>query len=234
MKPQAILSPCKVCGGQGFQHQDVLWDALIAEWGLSNDEADYINVQQGTRCTGCGSNVRSIALAAGILCYAQSSSTLADWVKGKDAMHCKVLEVNEAGSLTGVLSQMPRHRIMCYPECDMMALSFKDASFDLVVHSDTLEHVPDPWQALRECRRILRPGGACCFTVPTVMGRLTRTRRGMPISMHGSQGCTDPSMVVHSEFGADIWCRVLEAGFRNCQMVAYGYPAGIAMVATAP
>jgi SAM-dependent methyltransferase len=149
-------------------------------------------------------------------------------------MHRNVLEVNEAGSLTGVLSQMPGHRIVRYPEYDMMALSFKDASFDLVVHSDTLEHVPDSCQALRECRRILRPGGACCFTVPIVMARLTKTRSGLPISMHGSPGCTDPSLMVHSEFGADIWCRVLDAGFRDCQMVAYAYPSGVAMVATAP
>lgn len=234
MIPRAILSPCRVCGKEEFEHHDVLWDELISAWGLTNEEVRYINVQQGTCCTGCGSNVRSIALAAGILRYVQSSATLADWVKGKDAASRKVLEVNEAGSLTSVLRQMPGHRIARYPECDMMALSFPDSTFDLVVHSDTLEHVADPWQALRECRRVLRRGGACCFTVPIVIARLTRTRKGLPISRHGSLGCADPSMVVHTEFGADVWCRVLEAGFRDCQLVAYGYPAGIAVIATAP
>ena len=55
-----------------------------------------------------------------------------------------MLEINEAGTLHPILRMLPRHRLVSYPEVDMTRLPFADRSFDLVVHSDTLEHVPDP------------------------------------------------------------------------------------------
>jgi SAM-dependent methyltransferase len=231
MKERPVLSPCRVCGGIEFIHHDVLWSELIGEWDLSDDEVRYINAQQGTCCTQCGSNIRSIALAEGILRHAGSTATLNEWVNGDKAQAWRILEVNEAGTLTGVLRKMPRHQLARYPECDMTVLPFNDQSFDLVVHSDTLEHVADPFQGLAECRRVLRPGGACIFTVPVIVGRLTRFRKGLPLSVHGSPGCTDPSYMVHTEFGADIWCHLLDSGFDDCRMVSYQYPAGIALVA---
>lgn len=232
MRGRMTQLPCSVCGGSQFIHHDVLWPDLVTQWGLSEEETQYINVQQGTSCTSCGANIRSIALAAAILRYAHVTLTLNEWASGHASQSCGLLEINEAGSLTSVLRKLAGHRLVQYPECDMMALPFGNGSFDLVVHSDTLEHVPDPVQALRECRRILRSGGACIFTVPVVWGRLTRSRKGLPISLHGRQGDSDLSMRVHTEFGADVWCKVLESGFDDCRMVSYRYPAGIALVAS--
>jgi SAM-dependent methyltransferase len=220
-----------VCGENHFTHHDVLWSDLIAQWNLSDSEANYINVQQGTCCTLCGSNIRSIALAGAILRHTGATSTLREWVEVDEAACFDLLEINEAGSLTGLLEKLPGHRLVRYPEYNMMELPFGNGSFDLIIHSDTLEHVPDPAQGLRECRRLLRPGGACIFTVPVVMGRLTRGRKGLPISVHGSEGCTDSALTVHSEFGSDVWCHVLESGFDDCRMVPYRYPAGIGIVA---
>lgn len=224
--------PCRVCGGRRFVHHDVLWPDLVTQWGLSEDEAQYINIQQGTSCTTCGANIRSIALAHAILRYAHVTCTLTEWATGAAAQSCNLLEINEAGSLTSVLKKLAGHRIVEYPEYDMMALPFENSLFDLVVHSDTLEHVRDPVQALRECRRVLRRGGACIFTVPVVLRRLTRSRKGLPVSLHGRQGDSDVSMTVHTEFGADVWCQILESGFDDCRIVPYRYPAGIALMAS--
>jgi SAM-dependent methyltransferase len=49
---------------------------------------------------------------------------------------------------------------------DLQEMSFPDNSFDLVVTTEVLEHVPDPYRAHTEILRVLRPGGRHVFTVP--------------------------------------------------------------------
>jgi SAM-dependent methyltransferase len=45
-------------------------------------------------------------------------------------------------------------------------LPFAPETFDAVVASSVLEYVDDPVAVLRECRRVLRPGGVVLCTVP--------------------------------------------------------------------
>jgi ubiquinone/menaquinone biosynthesis C-methylase UbiE len=49
---------------------------------------------------------------------------------------------------------------------DAQALPFADQSMDFVNMSHVLEHTLDPVQALRELRRVLKPGGVTQITVP--------------------------------------------------------------------
>jgi SAM-dependent methyltransferase len=49
---------------------------------------------------------------------------------------------------------------------DITALSFQNNSFDLIVSSEVLEHVPQLEKALMETTRVLKVGGAHLFTVP--------------------------------------------------------------------
>ncbi len=49
---------------------------------------------------------------------------------------------------------------------DSGRLPFADHSFDLVCLFDVLEHLDDDCGALREVRRVLRPGGLCFASVP--------------------------------------------------------------------
>ena len=49
---------------------------------------------------------------------------------------------------------------------DALALPFADGSFDRVIASEVLEHIPDDEEAMAELARVLRPGGTMAVTVP--------------------------------------------------------------------
>lgn len=49
---------------------------------------------------------------------------------------------------------------------DAACLNFPDASFDKVLCSEVIEHIPDASRALREMRRVLKPGGSLVLSTP--------------------------------------------------------------------
>lgn len=50
--------------------------------------------------------------------------------------------------------------------CDISAIPELDASFDAILCSEVLEHVPDPSKALDEFARLLKPSGKLILTAP--------------------------------------------------------------------
>lgn len=221
---------CVVCGSEEFVSTNVIWDELAEEWGIDSLERDYIDRQQGTQCSDCGCNIRSQALARSIIRHYSWNAKFADFVfENKEK---KVLELNECAQLSSYLKKMPGHVLAEYPEVDMHSLPYADETFDLIVHSDTLEHVDNPVKALSECRRVLKPGGLLAYTVPIIVGRLTRDRKGLPKSYHGAPSSNASDFLVVTEYGADAWKHVIEAGFDDVCLSTFDYPAGIAISAS--
>lgn len=65
----------------------------------------------------------------------------------------------EPGSMQQSTFGMVRHE-------DLRALSFPSNSFDLVLSAEVFEHIPEPYVALKEVFRVLKPGGSYIWSVP--------------------------------------------------------------------
>ena len=51
-------------------------------------------------------------------------------------------------------------------EANALDTGFKAATFDVVIASEILEHIPEDRRAMTEIARVLKPGGAAAITVP--------------------------------------------------------------------
>ena len=108
-------------------------------------------------------------------------------------------------------------------EADLTALPFEDAAFDLVLCSHVLEHVPDDRAALRELRRVLRPGGLAVIQTPV--------NHDQPVTYEDAS-VTDPeerlsrfSQPDHVRvYGPDLLARLRDAGFGVSVVDAVDWP----------
>lgn len=207
---------CPVCANDQFLQSDILKSRLIKEWNLSPEEVYYVNKQQGLHCTSCGCNLRSMTLADSILKRYNYKGLFKDFYKSKFGKNSKILEINEACGLHTYLSKFKKITYARYPDIDMQNLPYDYFSYDIIVHSDTLEHVQDSLIGLKECYRVLKHGGKLFYTIPLIWGRLTKRREGLPSSYHGNQDENQgDDYKVWTEFGADFWVEIFNAGFKE-------------------
>ena len=228
---------CSACGFRGsYLYHQVLWPELIEEWQLSEQWAHWFDEREGAICASCGSNLRCRQLAQAIItALSLRIKTTADSLSALFDEPCvansKIAEINSAGALHRFLSKSKglKYSEFCsttaaVPCEDLMHLSYADSSFDLVITSETLEHVPNVDVALREIYRILRPSGLHIFTVPMVTDRPQTRQRAyigedgalvhlLPPSYHGSPEANKSDLLVFNEFGIDFLERCSAAGF---------------------
>jgi len=112
---------------------------------------------------------------------------------------------------------------------DVQQLTYADASFDLVTHTEVLEHVPDDRLAFSELCRVLRPGGLMLFTVPLTGSDSTleraRLRNGAVEHLQTPVFHSDPlragaGILAFRDYGYDILGRLRAAGFADARLHA--------------
>lgn len=206
---------------------------------------------RAARCPFCGPSVfvRLNADESGVRCLRCAASTVhvaLGWVLGEerpDLAGCDACELSARGPLAAYLRR--RARSVALSEYfadapsgtlrdgvrneDVQRLGYADASFDLITHTEVLEHVPDDARALAELRRVLRPGGLMIFTVPLHDGECTveraRLRDGVTEHLREPVYHTDPlrggrGILAFRDYGSDILDRLRSAGFIDARLVS--------------
>ena len=226
---------CAVCGVAGRQVYSswVLSPQLARRWG------DGLAARESLFCERCGCSLRVRRMARVLIdLYAEHATTLVELVREDGFRALRIAEINSIGRMHPFLAPLPGLTHVEYPEEDIQALSWSEGTFDLVLTSETLEHVPDPHRALRETLRVLRPGGRHVFTVPVDSSlAASRSREGLPAEHHGRGGgpfalvTRRADMVVHTDFGRDLADVVRAAGF---EVETDGEGMELVVIATRP
>ena len=97
---------------------------------------------------------------------------------------------------------------------NLESLTFPDATFDVFITQDVLEHIFDPAAAMREVARVLKSDGVHVFTTPKQKSLLVSRQRArrredgtiehlLPEEYHGNP-VSDKGSLVTWDFGADF------------------------------
>lgn len=228
---------CAACGASAtYEYFDVINKTLAEEWGINKKLQKAYSARESMHCSECRCSLRlrSLALAMNSV-LADKTMSLKQNIENNTFDGVKVAEINSCGDLHNILKKIPglkyseyANRVEGVANEDLQNLSYKENSFDVVLTSDTLEHVPKYEAALSEIYRVLKPGGFHIFTIPLIFSRKTRRRidikgdkiiHSLPVSYHGAG---EQDNLVCTEFGIDLLKVLYGLGFRT--QIYFGNP----------
>ena len=236
---------CDVCGrfGPWLYRPAIITPRLIDLSGLSAAQADALRRKETLDCSWCSAKLRARRLAKVVLSRyptAKPVSSLKQWVRQPEIRALDIAEINTIEGMHRYLSTLPRLAFSEYIDPnspgsptaarheDLTRLTYPDAAFDLVLTSESLEHVPDLSAALREIGRVLKPGGHHIFTIP-VHPNVAKTFARTVVRPDGTLEHLAPQIrhpwgdrgwPVYTEFGTDLPEILRAAGFAT--EVAFG------------
>jgi SAM-dependent methyltransferase len=110
---------------------------------------------------------RLLDLGCGFGRHAYQAARLGAHVVAFDAGADEVRKVEDTFGAMAVAGELdPVESRVGAVQGDALRLPFADGSFDRVIASEVLEHIPDDETAMAELARVLRPGGSMAVTVP--------------------------------------------------------------------
>lgn len=86
------------------------------------------------------------------------------------ALDYSLTDLKDVSGLFAAMSEageVPKHASAATVNGDGTLLPFPDATFDRIICSEVMEHIPDDAAAASELARVLKPGGTLAVTVPT-------------------------------------------------------------------
>ncbi len=256
---------CSACGhATTFAFNSwVIPDDLRRAWGEPAVGEAYTR-RESMFCRRCCASLRVRRFSDVLLSlYGPGLHSVAALVHDPAFRALDIAEINTIGSMGSLHAQLTRLPGLAFSEYhgperlgevidgarneDVSRLTYPDASFDLMLSSDTLEHVPDFRAALRESRRVLKPGGRHLFTVPIVASRPTTEERaalgpdGAPVHrlppLYHGRGAgiyryipVGADMLTFTEFGRDLADHIREAGLEPEVFESEADPVGSEMV----
>ena len=159
------------------------------------------DLQQGFCCADCKNNLRTMTLAAAVtraFGFAGGFKNLC--CNDAGIRQLAIIQINSPKKFVP-FSAGPAQTCAPFVSRARHAANELCGFIDRYHHSFRhVGHVPDSKAALKESMRVLNTGGHLFYTVPIVIGRLTRTRRGFPRSYHGKPGVNRDDCVVQTEY----------------------------------
>jgi SAM-dependent methyltransferase len=164
-------------------------EELVTMWALNDSQAFALRSKESLVCPWCGSKHRARRLAHTFLNTIDPSAVRFSSLKsfsmeaGRCGLGGPILILNRIDGIEATLRNCSNVVLTDYVEGavpgtivdgirheDAQNLTFPDSTFSFVISSETLEHIPNLHQALREIRRVLQPGGFHLFTIPQKPG----------------------------------------------------------------
>jgi SAM-dependent methyltransferase len=99
-----------------------------------------------------------------------------------------------------------------------------DASLDVVMMVSVLEHLWEPLEALREIRRLLRPGGIALVNVPSWRGKKYLELSAFKLGLSPAAEMDDHKTYYDV---ADLWPLLVRAGFLPSQLTCFSHKFGL-------
>jgi hypothetical protein len=220
---------CEICGvSSTFTFARIIPDDLARTACLTEKIREMWDRRESMACSKCGARFRGrqtaralVQLYGGHRCF--SLHQLLDQHSFRSLRILVMADTNIDALKPHPNCQFSDYYLSLIPATgrEDNGLEAADASLDLVITSDIIEHTPYYVHAMEEFRRALKPGGIWLAILPLMPERLTRTRAvvdgdgnvwHLMEESHHLRGRTDSLVFV--EFGSDFVRTMEGVGFQ--------------------